>query len=449
MFDTLDLAITTETVNSTPEAPLVIGFNRARRTVTARHTFRLDVSSAPLPLHYIHQGDLFIPECGRCAGSGNYGSGPYNGICFLCNGSGVHGTALNHTELEDRLNRWAKRGIAESRAAARRIDARTAERNAWIAANAELVAWAKALAPSFVEEGVDSYIAEGTTEDAAKANAQGRFQERMLWVHPYPDGKWGACFVYDEERFTQFGDRADNMIRRVRADADLDRRETGYLKAVMTSDTARQADPRVAASRHAAEPGTRLTITGKVTASRDWHNEDGEVSTRFVTVEGTGTDSGITWKTWSSAATAWGREEGEIVRVKATVKRNGEYKGIKEDVVQRPVFTVLDEEPASAPQETPATPAPDPAPKTPAKAASASVTTPPPAAKGKRREALGASSVDGWELLYDKPRAGAEVVRQGDRYALVCKAHKTLHHLDRLTDEGKVRKAGGWCTEGH
>lgn len=54
----------------------------------------------------------------------------------------------------------------------------------------------------------------------------------------------------------------------------------------------------------------------------------------------------------------------------------------------------------------------------------------------------------GWELLYNKPRANAQVVRNGQgAYALACTKHLTVHRLARLTDEGPTRKAGGWCPD--
>jgi hypothetical protein len=66
------------------------------------------------------------------------------------------------------------------------------------------------------------------------------------------------------------------------------------------------------------------------------------------------------------------------------------------------------------------------------------------------RPALGPSSVDGWELLYDKPRAGYEIGRRywGDKpeYALICKAHRyALGIGSRLKSEGVHRRAGNWC----
>lgn len=65
-----------------------------------------------------------------------------------------------------------------------------------------------------------------------------------------------------------------------------------------------------------------------------------------------------------------------------------------------------------------------------------------------RREALGASVVDGWALLYDKPRQRAQVGRSAEgTYALICTDHKHAHPLVRLTQERGLR--GGqrsvWC----
>ncbi|MEV6401186.1 hypothetical protein AB0M39_41505 [Streptomyces sp. NPDC051907] len=68
------------------------------------------------------------------------------------------------------------------------------------------------------------------------------------------------------------------------------------------------------------------------------------------------------------------------------------------------------------------------------------------------RQALGPASVTGWELLYDKPKQGCEVGRRFDaqgkaHYALICKTSGTVHRLARLSDEGQVRKTGGWCPD--
>jgi len=65
------------------------------------------------------------------------------------------------------------------------------------------------------------------------------------------------------------------------------------------------------------------------------------------------------------------------------------------------------------------------------------------------RAAQGVASVAGWELLYDKPKQGAEVGRRSvegrPQYALICKAHGHAHELPRLTAERALRSNGGWC----
>ena len=73
------------------------------------------------------------------------------------------------------------------------------------------------------------------------------------------------------------------------------------------------------------------------------------------------------------------------------------------------------------------------------------------AARGGRRAGLGGADVAGWEVLYDKPRQNAQVLRRIEKspneanYMLYCTAHGTQHHLERMSDEGAVRRAGGWC----
>jgi hypothetical protein len=72
----------------------------------------------------------------------------------------------------------------------------------------------------------------------------------------------------------------------------------------------------------------------------------------------------------------------------------------------------------------------------------------PKAPRQGRREALGASVVDGWELLYDKPRQRAQVGRNdAGKYALICTDHKHAHPLPRLTAERGLRggRRSVWC----
>lgn len=426
---------TIETVTADRDGqPLTIGWNTARRTITARHTVSVEVIHFPLPRIYIQIGETYYAECGRCGNTGNYGSGPYGGICYNCNGAGICDAGLTLAEFNETIARWAERAAAESRATERRMAAIRAETAAWVAAHTDLVTWAKGLTPSAIETNVDSYITDAPTEDGAKVG-RGWFQERMLWVHHYEnDGRWGACFTYDEERFTQFGGKSEDLIRRVRFDSALDPRETAYLTKVMASKKEQAADPTAAASRHAGQIGERVTVSGTVVRATVKGQPGDEYM--LVKVEGQGKDAGITLVTFSSGDAAWDRKEGELVTMTGTIKGRDEYQGVKSDKVNFARFTVITELPAAPAEKA-----------TPAKSASAPMATRKAASGTGRREALGASCVDGWELLYDKPRASAEVVRRDGKYALACKQHKTLHPLARLTDEGKVRKAGGWCTD--
>lgn len=66
-----------------------------------------------------------------------------------------------------------------------------------------------------------------------------------------------------------------------------------------------------------------------------------------------------------------------------------------------------------------------------------------------RREAIGEAAVEGWELLYDKPRQKAQVGRKDGKYALICTTHKHAHPLRRLVEERALRqgKRSVWCPE--
>lgn len=88
-----------------------------------------------------------------------------------------------------------------------------------------------------------------------------------------------------------------------------------------------------------------------------------------------------------------------------------------------------------------------------AKAQAAAVTKDPQPAKARaartgRREALGPSVVEDWDLLYDKPRQKAQVGRNAaGKYSLICTDHKSAYTLARLTQERGLRggKRSVWC----
>lgn len=68
--------------------------------------------------------------------------------------------------------------------------------------------------------------------------------------------------------------------------------------------------------------------------------------------------------------------------------------------------------------------------------------------QGKQyRAPLGAASMPGWDVLYDKPRAGYQVWRStsGAGYALWCTKHEHCHQVPTLAAERAARQVGHWC----
>lgn len=384
-----------------------VGWSTGRCKVDEVRQYVWEASHHTKSWTFARMDEQWYGLCWKCAGSGNIGYGPDNGICYECLGHGIRDYWTDGEEFQTKLRNIERHVKAESTKQRKAMEKRQAEIAAWREANAEIVTWAESLTPT------------GTQPN------------------PYVTGE-------TDDVFSQYSDRVQDAIRAVRYGADLEPRTTGLLRKVMADDAAR---PAVDPGRHAGKEGERLTITGEVTMIR-WS----EWGYWQVKVAGQGADTGITFFTNTSSKSADDLAEGDLVQVKATIKRNEDYRGVKSDRVGRAAFTKVDAIPA-APEApavavtAPAAPAEAPAPTAPASEPTAPQSDAKPARKTGRRQALGASSVDGWELLYDKPKAGAEVVRRDGSYALVCKTHKTLHPLARLSDEGPTRKAGGWCTE--
>ncbi|MCX5410153.1 HNH endonuclease (plasmid) [Streptomyces sp. NBC_00335] len=73
----------------------------------------------------------------------------------------------------------------------------------------------------------------------------------------------------------------------------------------------------------------------------------------------------------------------------------------------------------------------------------------------KRKSAVGPSCVEGWDLLYSKPRDAAEVVRRGRsvsplEYGLACTIHRTVcEYGSNLIAERPLRRGprNAWCLE--
>ncbi|MFF9265833.1 hypothetical protein [Streptomyces longwoodensis] len=442
------MATTTDqvTVTTVTIARTDVGWSTARVNVDEIRQYIWTAPHHTKTRSFARMDNQWYAECWKCGFAGNIGYGPDNGVCYECLGHGVRDYWTDGEEFDTKLRNLARNVLAESTKQRRSLEKRQAEIAAWRAANTDLIAWAEGITPTGKEK-VDSYANFGPTAEEASATVRPD-TDRVTSVEELEDGTYRALIAVEHDVFAGYSAAVQDALRSVRFGTDLDRRSTGLLHKVMADEATR---PELPDTRHAGAPGERLAITGEVVMIRQYDDAD----YLQVKVEGRGADQGLTFFTNTSSASAYELTEGDLVTVKATIKRNEEHRGIKSDRVGRAAFTKADALPAtpalteapSAPVAAPAAPVEAPAPTAPASEPKAPQSDAKPARKTGRREALGASSVDGWELLYDKPKAGAEVVRQDGRYALVCKAHRTLHHLDRLSDEGKVRKAGGWCTE--
>jgi hypothetical protein len=67
------------------------------------------------------------------------------------------------------------------------------------------------------------------------------------------------------------------------------------------------------------------------------------------------------------------------------------------------------------------------------------------ATRAARRLTAGQAAVTGWELLYNKPKHGAQIGRRDKSYALICVSHKHAHPLAKLVDDRELLRVGGWC----
>jgi len=78
----------------------------------------------------------------------------------------------------------------------------------------------------------------------------------------------------------------------------------------------------------------------------------------------------------------------------------------------------------------------------------------PATGRGGRRDAVTDSAVEGYEVLYEKPAIGAELLRRkadtpaeapGSQYVLYCLTHEFTRNLDNMIHERELRREGKWC----
>lgn len=241
--------------------------------------------------------DTYITACPRCGGSGRFESGLDSNRCWNCGTTGMKGAIMPGTKMQSLTRAWAlaKRRDEEKRVAAARVA--ELDRQIWRGAHAELITWAESLVPT----------------------------------ETYPGSEWeGEYHVFGLYR------HGDPLVNTLRSGGKLDHRDAEFLNGVRERHIADAAAAMV--SRHAGEVGDKLTITGVVRTAREVEQCFGyrTTYTNFIVVEGTGEHAGITW-TMFTAAAGFGRlERGEAVTVTATIKELSEYKGAKQDKVNRP-----------------------------------------------------------------------------------------------------------------
>lgn len=125
-------------------------------------------------------------------------------------------------------------------------------------------------------------------------------------------------------------------------EAEAPAREAAAIAAAAAElEAAHAAALEEAARREALEArrwigteGGKVTVSGTVTRAFSVWSRFG--SSMLVVIEGTGDDAGVTLKTFGTSDWHYDREEGEAVRITATVKAHELYDGVRETVVKSP-----------------------------------------------------------------------------------------------------------------
>ncbi|TAK89346.1 MAG: hypothetical protein EPO06_11830 [Burkholderiaceae bacterium] len=245
--------------------------------------------------------------CGRCGTEFGTISGYLHrlgGICIACHGAGA-GRRIGTVEDAEKV---AARRVAEkARRDARRAAAhaqRLAAQTAWREANAELFA------------ALEREHHLHTTHDG---EAQRR--DEKLTRRPWALIELAAAACRDRAETPLTDDEATEA-----------RTLLAEVAAADAADRAARA-AKVTASRYAADPGQRVTVTGTVMVAKPYETAYG--GGVFLVVEGTGDDAGVTLVWSGSASGMWALRRGDATTITATVKELGEREGVKQTKVTR------------------------------------------------------------------------------------------------------------------
>jgi hypothetical protein len=232
--------------------------------------------------------------CGTCSGTGyrpEYGN-VFNGVCFHCNGSGVHKIYDDTKAAEKAARAWLGRQRSEHKkqeaimaAAAEARAKMDAEFNAWIADKGDVVAYIEANAES------------SRSRFLPELDAQLKYRNTLT----------------------------DNQVAAVR-------------RMMAEQET----------QRWYGEPGDKVTFTGIVERTFSGHNDYGTYY--MVTVRGTGEFTGVLFHTTGTSKVHIELQdcEGDTVTIAATVKKHDTYDNTKQTVVLRP--KLISQEPTLDPE---------------------------------------------------------------------------------------------------
>lgn len=119
-----------------------------------------------------------------------------------------------------------------------------------------------------------------------------------------------------------------------------EQRERDHADALREDERRTELARRADSSRYAAEVGSKVTVTGRVTIHKVVEGFYG--SSVFAIIEGTGEDAGITVKVFGTGAFLWNIDRDDNVTLTATVKSHDTYQGVKQTTVTRAKGSVLD-----------------------------------------------------------------------------------------------------------
>lgn len=178
----------------------------------------------------------YYPECGRCGGGGMFGpQSIYSGKCFDCGGHGYHGKAYTHEAA-------TKRGIALSKAQAKRQEKRDAEHAA--RADAAMARWE-------AEQAEEAKHAAAKAEAAAKFEFYGEVGEKLQF-----DGEVVRVHGFD----TQYG--------------------RSYLVIFKVSETVEIKTFTTAQWLNEVEVGEKVTMVATVKAHEEYEGKKGTLVAR-------------------------------------------------------------------------------------------------------------------------------------------------------------------------